>query len=101
MSEALRQHEDPVAAFSISPTEPRVGQTFEVFDASSDPSGVGIAWRAWDFGDETTATGSYPTHRYDEGGSYTVTLTLATFDGRLGTAVRVIRVEPETPLGSD
>jgi PKD repeat protein len=91
----IPQHrQDPCAAFSASPGELRVGQTLHLFDASSDPSGVGIAWRAWDFGDDETATGSYPTHRYAAGGSYTITLTLATFDGRLGTASRKITVAP-------
>jgi len=94
MPEGLSQPEEPIAAFGVSPPGPRVGQTFQVLDASSDPRGVGIAWRAWDFGDDTTTTGSCPTHRYAAGGCYTITLTLATFDGRLGTTARMIRVAP-------
>jgi PKD repeat protein len=95
---AKRRREDPQAAFSASPADLRVGQTLHLFDASSDPSGVGIAWRAWDFGDDETATGSYPTHRYAADGDYTVKLTLATFDGRLATTSQKIRV---TLLGTN
>jgi PKD repeat protein len=101
MRNAKRQREDPQAAFNRSPAELLVGQTLHLFDASSDPSGIGIAWRAWDFGDDETATGSYPTHRYAAAGDYTVKLTLATFDGRLATASQAINVTPrgaaETP----
>ncbi len=98
MHESVRS-ENPEAVFTVNPAEPRVGQTVHLYDASTDPSGIGIAWRAWDFGDDTTATGSYPTHRYAVGGSYTVLLTLATFDGRLATAAREITVGG-LPLGT-
>lgn len=40
---------------------------------SSDPDGVVTAYE-WDFGDGTTRTGPTPTHAYNTGGSYTVTL---------------------------
>jgi PKD repeat protein len=82
----------PTTAFAASPPAPRIGQSVQVFDSSSDPEGAGIAWRAWDFGDGTTATGSSPTHRYQEAGTYTVTLTVGTFDGRVGTAKRTVVV---------
>jgi PKD repeat protein len=78
----------PAADFAISPHEPRVGQTLRIVDSSNDPSGVGIAWRAWDFGDGTTATGAAPTHRYACEGEYTITLTIGTFDGRVASTAR-------------
>jgi PKD repeat protein len=84
----------PAAAFAVSPTEAREGQTVQLFDSSSDAEGSGIAWRAWDFGDGETATGSSPTHRYDAPGEFTVTLTVGTFDGRVGTAKRTVVVRP-------
>jgi PKD repeat protein len=61
-------------------------------DCSHDPGEHGIAWRAWDFGDGETSVGASPTHRYACGGSYRVTLTLATFDGRVGRLSRRIAV---------
>ena len=94
MRNAKRQREDPQAAFTASAAELEVGRTLHVFDASSDPSGVGIAWRAWDFGDGETATGSNPTHRYAAGGDYTVKLTLATFDGRVATTSQDVSITP-------
>jgi PKD repeat protein len=74
----------PIARFSVSPNEPTTSDTVQLFDWSSDPRDVGIAWRAWDFGDGATSVGLAPVHRYAAAGEYEVTLTLATFDGRVG-----------------
>jgi PKD repeat protein len=82
----------PTAEFSFSPHEPRVSQTLQLFDSSVDVLGPGIAWRAWDFGDGVTATGSSPTHRYAHAGEYTIMLTAATFDGRVATSERTVVV---------
>jgi len=81
-----------IAAFAVGWVEPTVGRTVRLVDTSSDRAGAGIAWRAWDFGDDTTGTGSAPSHRYDAPGRYTVTLTVATFDGRTATIRRAILV---------
>ena len=86
----------PAADFAISPLVSRVGQTLRIADSSHDPSGVGIAWRAWDFGDGTTATGASPTHRYADAGEYTITLTIGTFDGRVAAAARRATVTART-----
>jgi PKD repeat protein len=89
----------PTAAFAAGPREVLAGQTVQMFDASSDSGGAGIAWRAWDFGDGATATGSSPTHRYEDAGTFTVTLTVGTFDGRIGFAKRTVVVGPRTQRG--
>jgi PKD repeat protein len=83
----------PIARFSVSPPEPRTSDTVQLFDCSSDPRDVGIAWRAWDFGDGATSVGLAPVHRYLESGAYEVTLTLATFDGRVGIESKRIEVQ--------
>jgi PKD repeat protein len=83
----------PIARFSVSPTEPTTSDTVQLFDSSSDPREVGIAWRAWDFGDGTTSVGLAPVHRYATAGRYEVTLTLATFDGRVGIQSQRIEVQ--------
>jgi PKD repeat protein len=82
----------PVAEFTVSPLRPSTSRPVQFVDCSHDPGERGIAWRAWDFGDGETSVGASPTHRYDSGGSYQVTLTLATFDGRVGHLSRRIAV---------
>jgi PKD repeat protein len=84
-----------VASFGISPEEPTTAEPVQLFDCSRDPNEVGIAWRAWDFGDGGTGVGSSPVHRYAEPGEYSVTLTLATFDGRVASESRTFTVEAE------
>jgi PKD repeat protein len=61
-------------------------------DRSHDPGGRGIAWRAWDFGDDASSVGAAASHRYAEAGTYEVTLTVATYDGRIGTESRSIEI---------
>ena len=82
----------PIADFTISPTEPSTSDTIQLVDCSRDPGHIGIAWRAWDFGDGVTSVGAAPVHRYSSAGEHVVALTLATFDGRVGHCVRTVRV---------
>jgi len=83
----------PIVEFGFRPRLPRVGEEIRIFDASTDPMGRGIAWRAWDFGDGTTAVGGSPIHSYERRGCYVVTLTLATVDGRSSAAQHVVLVD--------
>ena len=82
----------PIAEFTVSPLSPSASDPVQFVDCSHDPGERGIAWRAWDFGDGETSVGAWPTHRYASDGSYEVTLTLATFDGRVGRLSRRIAV---------
>jgi PKD repeat protein len=84
----------PVACFTITPSDPLPTEAIQLLDCSQDPREVGIAWRAWDFGDGTTSVGPSPVHRYAAEGTYEVTLTLATFDGRVTTHTKPVRVMP-------
>jgi PKD repeat protein len=75
----------PVCSFTISPTDPAVGQAV-AFNAiaSTDPDGSIVAY-LWDFGDlSPAATSVNPTNTYSAPGSYTVTL-LVTDDGGSST----------------
>ena len=45
----------PVARFVVRPRKPSLTDTIELLDCSVDPKQVGIAWRAWDFGDGATS----------------------------------------------
>jgi len=85
----------PVAEFTVSPLRPSISRPVQFVDCSHDPGERGIAWRAWDFGDGETSVGASPTHRYARDGSYEVTLTLATFDGRVARCSREVGVASE------
>ena len=82
----------PVADFTFTPLAPSPAEAIQLNDCSSDPGEVGIAWRAWDFGDGSTSVGPSPVHRYKFEGTYEVTLTLATFDGRVTSRTMSVRV---------
>jgi PKD repeat protein len=62
-------------------------------DMSFDPAQLGIASQAWDFGEGTTGSGAFPTHRYAADGVYTVGLTVATHDGRTACTSQILRVK--------
>jgi PKD repeat protein len=92
----------PVAAFSFSPDQPRVGEPVQFTDLSYDPSPSGsiVSW-GWDFGDGTTCppecgadSRQNPTHRYEAPGTYTVTLTVIDNEGALTRATKEITVAP-------
>ncbi|HTR33254.1 MAG TPA: PKD domain-containing protein [Gaiellaceae bacterium] len=82
----------PVAEFTVSPRRPSTTDVVQFVDCSHDPGAHGIAWRAWDFGDGETSVGASPVHRYRGVGVYDVTLTLATYDGRVGRQSRRVQV---------
>jgi PKD repeat protein len=86
----------PTASFNHTPLEPTVFETIQFRDNSTDPDGNTTAW-AWDFGDGSTSTQENPTHRYEDRGSYTVTLTITDNDGGTDSSTRIIttrNVEP-------
>ena len=87
----------PLVSFTVTPQEPSIADAIQLVDCSHDPGEVGIAWRAWDFGDGSTAVGPTPVHRYARAGDYRVTLTLATFDGRVSRRSSTVRVQNGRP----
>lgn len=82
----------PVAGFYFSPYDPSSYDVVQFYDYSYDPGGAGIASRAWDLGDGTTASECCPTHRYAADGDYTVRLGVTTYDGRSDSTSQVLRV---------
>jgi PKD repeat protein len=64
------------------------------FDASSSSDNVGIVSYEWDFGDETTGTGKTATHKYNNAGTYTVTLTVKDAAGNQATDTMSVTVNP-------
>ncbi|MFL5925481.1 MAG: PKD domain-containing protein [Gaiellaceae bacterium] len=89
----------PVADFTISPAEPSTSDSIQFLDRSHDPGQIGIAWRAWDFGDGVTAVGPAPAHRYNSPGEAEITLTLATIDGRVSSCTRTVRIARRAASG--
>ena len=69
------------------------------YDFSYDPGNRGIVERRWHFGDGRTSRKQHPSHHYAEAGSYQVTLTVKTADGRSATHRETVSVreltEPE------
>lgn len=78
--------------FYYYPGDPSMFDSVQFYDLSWDPGGAGLQTRIWDFGDGVTAEGCCPSHRYAADGSYTVTLTVTTTDGRTGSASQTVNV---------
>lgn len=90
---AVQNPPPPVAYFYYYPYDPSIYDDVNFYGwYSYDPAGEGIESWAWDFGDGTTATGAYVTHRYAANKDYTVTLTITTFDGRKATNSQTVSV---------
>ncbi len=65
----------PSARFYYSPSSPLAGQTIQFTDASIDPSSQIIYW-FWDFGDGVPSFLQNPTHMFNSGGNYSVSLSI-------------------------
>ena len=73
----------PVARFTYSPQNPKVGETI-TFDASSSTDDGEIVEYRWNFGDSTFGTGITVTHVYTKAGTYQVRLTVYDDEGLAG-----------------
>jgi PKD repeat protein len=78
----LVQTPPPIANLFFYPGDPSLFDTVQFYNASYDPAQVGFQSQAWTFGDGTSSTLAAATHRYMADGSYTVRLSVTTFDGR-------------------
>jgi len=83
---------DLSAAFTFSPSSPRIGDTIQFTDTST---GTPVIW-LWDFGDGSTSALQNPSHVYDSTGSRTVTLTVRSSSGS-NSASRTIVVADSSP----
>jgi PKD repeat protein len=97
-----RPNQPPVAKFTYSPTEPKVGETV-TFDAadSQDPDGKIIGYN-WDFGDGSTAQGTRVSHSYSSARTYTVKLTVTDNGGLTNSTTQQVTVhpKPQPPMAS-
>jgi PKD repeat protein len=85
----------PVAAFTWTPQSP-AQFALTTFDGSGTtvggrPCGSACTYE-WNFGGEATATGIFETHRFQEQGTYRVTLTVTTSDGASASASNNVTV---------
>jgi PKD repeat protein len=88
----------PTAAFTFSPTNPRVNDTVN-FDASTStaPPGRTIVSYSWTFGDGTTGAGQRVSHAYGAAGDFVVGLTVTDNTGASNTATRTVTVAAQAP----
>lgn len=70
----------PIADFSCVPHLPRINETVQFTDTSTDLDGTIISW-FWDFGDGNTSTLQNPQHNYSSCKTYMVTLNVSDDDG--------------------
>ncbi|WP_346837278.1 ExeM/NucH family extracellular endonuclease [Microbulbifer sp. SAOS-129_SWC] len=77
----------PTAEF----TSDASGKRMRFTDTSSDSDGHIASWQ-WDFGDGTGSSAQNPEHRYQQRGTYTVTLQVQDDRGAGGTIQRQVRV---------
>jgi PKD repeat protein len=68
-------------------------QTIQFTGTATDSDKDAIASWAWTFGDGSTASVQNPTHRYPNGGTFTVTLTVTDARGVTGSKSKTITVQ--------
>lgn len=91
--------EDPVAAFTATPTSGTVPLEVSLdATASIPPDGETITSYSWDLGDGNTASGVTASHTFAAEGAYTVTLIVVASNGNEDTETAIITVNPE-PAG--
>ena len=83
------------ATYVYSPPNPSTLDSVSFTDTTTDPLGKAIVAESWDFGDGVTATGCCPHHRYGTDGSYPVSLSVVTADGRTSSRTQTVVVHTD------
>ena len=82
----------PIADFDIVSSEkPKTNEEITFVDTSSDPDGDVVSW-FWDFGDEKTSSTQNATHKYQDPGTFVVSLTITDNHGATDTAFRNVTI---------
>ncbi|MCB2205824.1 PKD domain-containing protein [bacterium] len=91
-SQPIGSNTPPVASFTATPSSGDAPLQVS-FDASTsdDPDGSIVAYD-WDFGDGSTGSGMLISHTYQNGGTYTATLTVTDDDSGIDQATASINV---------
>jgi PKD repeat protein len=93
----------PTAAFTFGPQPVSVGVP-TIFDGSSSQPGTNatqISTYAWNFGDGQTGSGVSPTHSFQSGGSFNVSLTVTNDRGVQASTSQVVSVGSSDPFTGD
>ena len=93
----------PVASFTTSPSDPRVGDVVNFSAAASVPAaGRRIVSYLWDFGDgdQKTTTTPTTTHDYVRIGTFTVTLTVTDDAARTSVVSNTLTISADTPTAA-
>jgi PKD repeat protein len=83
----------PTADFTVSPVNVGVGERVNV-DASASKATAErfLIEYNWTWGDGSTGSGILQNHRYNQAGTYAITLTVADSTGRTGTTTKSVTV---------
>jgi poly(hydroxyalkanoate) depolymerase family esterase len=88
---------EPVADFSISPSNPAPGETVTVdASASYDPDGSITNYQV-NWGDGTITNGTVTSHVYNNESTYTITLTVTDNEGKTDTQEKTVSVSTGPP----
>jgi PKD repeat protein len=93
----------PRARFTMDPPNGSLATTFTVDAQNSDDDDGNVASFRWNWGDGTTANGRRSTHKYNQLGNYTVTLSVTDNDGAsdaAGKALEILRNSLPIPIFS-
>jgi PKD domain-containing protein len=82
----------PQVSFSYYPSDPSKFDAIQFQDNSFDPAHFGLQAWVWNFGDGTSANGSFATHKFPADGDYQVTETVTTPDGRTASTTQTVQV---------
>jgi hypothetical protein len=80
----------PHVEYYYNPSDPSVFDAVSFGTPYYDPS---VTAQTWEFGDGTTAAGASASHMFPADGTYTVTFTETTVDGRQGSQTQSVRVQ--------
>ena len=91
-------NQQPLARFAVDTGDSAEGSLVQFVDSSYDNDGLIASW-AWDFGDGFTSNEPSPSHIYNAGGSFSVTLLATDNDGSLSEPyvfeVEVLNTAPQ------
>lgn len=97
ISKTVTINPQPIAEFGMT-NDPTIALEPVYFSDFSAPTGSITTW-LWSFGDESSGTGSSPTHIYQNSGMYVITLTVFDNNGCSDTVSKSIDVQilPQVP----